>query len=144
MIKTGTLSPKNLPKTYTDLVHHFPPRVIRDEVDYTNTTEVVNALAGLKLNREQEDYLDTLAALVEAYDRETLEPLAELSPSEAVKALLAEAGHPNEYLAELLGVDRSTAFKLLKGTRNLTADHIRKLSDRFHVSADLFLNKTRG
>jgi HTH-type transcriptional regulator/antitoxin HigA len=42
-------------------------------------------------------------------------------------------------LAEILDVDRSVAFKILKGTRNLTTDHLRKLSARFAVSADLFL-----
>jgi antitoxin component HigA of HigAB toxin-antitoxin module len=36
-------------------------------------------------------------------------------------------------------VDRSIAYRILKGARNLTAEHIKKLSGRFAVSADLFL-----
>ncbi len=40
--------------------------------------------------------------------------------------------------AGLSVVDRSIAYRILKGTRNPTADHIKKLSVRFAVSGDLF------
>ena len=43
-------------------------------------------------------------------------------------------------LANMLGVDRSTAYKLLNGGRNLTTEHIRILGDRFKVSAALFID----
>jgi len=36
-------------------------------------------------------------------------------------------------------LNRSIAYRILKGARNLTADHIKKLAARFAVSADLFL-----
>jgi antitoxin component HigA of HigAB toxin-antitoxin module len=41
----------------------------------------------------------------------------------------------------LLGVHRSMGSKLLKGERALTARHLKMLSDRFKVSADLFLDR---
>ncbi len=44
-----------------------------------------------------------------------------------------------EDLAALLGIDRSQAFKILKGTRSLTVEHIRKLSERFQTGADIFV-----
>jgi antitoxin component HigA of HigAB toxin-antitoxin module len=42
-------------------------------------------------------------------------------------------------LAHLLGVHASMGSKILKGDRKLTADHLRKLTERFHVEASLFL-----
>jgi antitoxin component HigA of HigAB toxin-antitoxin module len=42
-------------------------------------------------------------------------------------------------LAKLLSVDRSTAYKILKGTRNLTTEHIRRLCERFMVGPELFI-----
>lgn len=42
-------------------------------------------------------------------------------------------------LAKLLKVDRSVAYKILKGTRNLTTNHLRRLCERFSVRADLFI-----
>ncbi len=140
MIKTGTAhSPNNLPKTYQELVELLVPRPIHDEVDYSNVMELIDALSGARLNRAQEDYLEILATLVEAYERDTLKPIATLPANEILVHILEESGLKKEDLAKLLGVDRSTAFKILKGTRNLTAEHIRKLCERFRVSADLFL-----
>lgn len=42
-------------------------------------------------------------------------------------------------LGDIIGVNRSIAYRILKGGRNLTANHVRKLAARFAVSADLFL-----
>ena len=42
-------------------------------------------------------------------------------------------------LAKLLGVHVSMGSKILKGERKLTADHIRKLAEHFHVDASFFL-----
>jgi antitoxin component HigA of HigAB toxin-antitoxin module len=42
-------------------------------------------------------------------------------------------------LGTIIGVNRSIAYRILKGGRNLTADHVKKLAARFAVSADLFL-----
>lgn len=42
-------------------------------------------------------------------------------------------------LAKLLGVHASMGSKILTGERKLTADHLRTLSDHFHVEASLFL-----
>jgi antitoxin component HigA of HigAB toxin-antitoxin module len=52
---------------------------------------------------------------------------------------LAENGLTGDDFGRIIGVDRSIAYRILKGTRNLTADHIKKLSVRFAVSADLLL-----
>lgn len=140
MIKPATnLSPKDLPKTYRGLVELHVPRPIRDKVDFENVTELIDLLAGSKLNVEQEDYLDLLSTLSEEYERERLSPLQKLSAHEALRYLMQENNMGGDDLAELLEIDRSTAFKIMKGGRNLTTDHLRKLSARFAVSADLFL-----
>lgn len=52
---------------------------------------------------------------------------------------MADNGLTGDDLARIIGVDRSIAYRILKGTRNLTADHIKKLAARFVVSADLLL-----
>ena len=58
---------------------------------------------------------------------------------ESLKFLLKENGLSADDLGTIIGVDRSIAYRILKGARNLTAEHIKKLSSRFAVSADLFL-----
>lgn len=131
--------PAKLPRRYADLVAMHLPRPIHDRVAYGNTVEVIDALAGHKLNADQEDYLELLSHLVEVYEDANVPALATGSALDRLKYLLTENDLTGEDLAALLDVDRSTAYKLLKGGRNLTAEHIRILARRFKVSADLFL-----
>lgn len=134
---TTNLAP--LPKNYAQLVALHMPRPIHDRVAYDNTVEVVDALAGHELNADQEDYLELLSQLVEAYEAAHLTPTPKIKGIEALKFLMAENKLTGDDLAKLLGMDRSTAYKILKGNRNLTTDHIRILCKRFAVSAELFI-----
>lgn len=138
-MKTATLSFADLPKTYAGLVSLHMPRPIHDEVAYDNAVEVVHALAGHKLNRDQDDYLAIMARTVEDYETEHLPKPRSIKGTEALKFLLKENQLTGADLGALLGVNRSVAYRILKGTRKLTADHIKKLTARFAVSADLFL-----
>ncbi len=138
-MKTATLNFTRLPKTYEGLVSMHMPRPIRDKVGYDNAVEIVHALAGHKLNRDQDDYLAIMAKLIEEYETENLPEPKPVSGIEAVKFLLGEHGLSANDLGELLGVNRSIAYRILKGSRNLTAEHIKKLATKFSVRADLFL-----
>lgn len=128
------------PKTYAGLVHLHMLRPVHDEVDLANATEVIDALAGHKLNPDQEAYLEALSTLVEAYEEEH-HPFddSKITGLQALKYLLEENGLSAAGLARLLGVDRSLGVRILAGERRLTADHLRILSKRFKVSADLLL-----
>jgi Predicted transcription regulator containing HTH domain len=136
--------PKKLPKTYEGLVALHVPRPIHDEVSYQNTVQVVDALAGMKLNRDQEDFLEILSQQIEAYEAEHLQAPKQKTGLELVRLLLEENDLSGNDLAELLGVDRSVAYKILKGTRNLTVDHVRRLAERFAISADAILGPKAG
>ena len=130
----------HLPKTYGELVALHVPRPINDKVSYENTVEIVDALAGHALNRDQEDYLEILSDLIESYEEENLPSLPKITGSKMLRFLMEENGMTGDDLAKLLKVDRSVAYKILKGTRNLTTDHIRRLCERFSVRADLFIS----
>ncbi len=136
--------PKKLPKTYEGLVTLLVPRPIHDEVSYQNTVQVVDALAGMKLNRDQEDFLEILSQQIEAYEAEHLQMPKQKTGLELVRLLLEENELSGDDLAELLEVDRSVAYKILKGTRNLTVDHVRRLAERFAISADAILGRKAG
>lgn len=129
-----------LPRTYEGLVHLHMLRPIHDEVELANATEVIDAMAGHKLNSDQAAYLEALSTLVEAYETEH-HPIddSRITGLQALKYLLEENGMSAADLARLLGVDRSLGVRILAGERRLTADHLRILSKRFKVSADLFL-----
>lgn len=128
-----------LPRSYAELVALHMPRPIHDRAAYDNTVEVIDALAGHDLNVDQEDYLELLSQLVEVYETEQLGPPPKLTGPQALKFLLQENEFTGEDLAGLLGVDRSTAYKLIKGTRKLTTEHLRRLAEHFNVNVELFI-----
>lgn len=140
-MKTTLLATKftSLPKSYAGLVALHVPRPIHDKVAYDNAVEIVHGLVGFKLTKDQDEYLELMAKIIEDYEREQLPEPAPVSAIETLQWLLTENDLTADDLGRIIGVNRSVAYRILKGTRNLTADHIRKITTRFAVSADLFL-----
>ena len=139
-MKTATkLTASRLPATFDGLIKLHAPRPIHDEIGYKNTVEVVDALAGHKLNPDQEDYLLLLSALVERYEADTLPKRRRPSGVSMLNYLLEENRLGGDDLAKIIEVDRSVAYRILKGERGLTAAHIKALCSRFGTSADLFI-----
>jgi HTH-type transcriptional regulator/antitoxin HigA len=130
-----------LPGRFEDLVALMPPQAIADDVQLDNTTEMIDELMALpKLTRGQALYLQTLTQLVQMYESEHHAiDTTDLTGIDSLKYLLDANGMTATDLAHLLGVHASMGSKILKGERNLTADHLRKLTARFHVEASLFL-----
>lgn len=139
----NTLIDRNtaLPGSYDALVAAFMPRPIHDQVGHDNTLAVIDAMAGRELNDEQEDYLDLLSTLVEAYEAEQHKAELEALPrgQGMLKYLCEENGVNGVELGRILGVHRAQASLLLGGERNLTVAHIQRLSKHFKVSPDLFM-----
>ena len=132
----------DVPKTYDQLLAMHPLRPIHNDVELEHATAMIDILAGHALNADQADYLDVLSTLVEVYEN-THYPLDDpaIRGLHALQALLDDHGMSATDLARLLGVHRSMGSKLLKGERALTTRHLKMLSDRFKVSADLFLDR---
>lgn len=135
-----TIRHKDLPKTYAKLVSILPPRPIRSEPQYEEVQEMIDALSGYKLNKDQADYLDALSTFFRAYEQEHYAiDTSEISAIETVQCLLEQHAMTASDLGRLLG-NRGLGSKILRGERTLSKEHIRKLCERFRVSADLFLN----
>lgn len=128
---------KTLPRRYADLVEILPPRPIHVESEYEEAVEMIHVMAGHKLARDQEDYLDALSTFVEAYE-DIHYPIEKRSPAQILAHLMEQQGMSANDLGRLLG-DKSLGSRILRGERELSKAHIRKLRDRFGFSADLFL-----
>lgn len=128
-----------MPKSYQGLVMLFMPRAIHDNIDYENTMDVVDALAGHALSDEQELFLDTLSTLIEAYENEHYAiKTSGLSPLEAVKFLMEEHGMIAADLGKLLG-ERTLGSKILRGERKIGLKYAKALAERFQVDVGLFI-----
>jgi HTH-type transcriptional regulator/antitoxin HigA len=127
-----------IPADYAALVAMFPPRPIHDPVDYSNTMEVVMAMAGHNLTRDQDDYLKILSEMILHYDREHDRPIRRGTPLQRLQYLVKEAGMSASDLGRLLG-HRGMGSVFLTGKRGLSKTNIRKLAEHFKVRADYFL-----
>jgi HTH-type transcriptional regulator / antitoxin HigA len=131
---------QDLPKEYTALCRVFPPRPIRDGVDYDNTAEVTDAMALWQDNftRDQTDYFELLCSLVEDYDAEHVK-WPKVKGRDILQHLLDEHDLAAADLSRILGGSRNLGAMILRGDRNLTLAHVRRLSAHFQVSAELFI-----
>jgi HTH-type transcriptional regulator / antitoxin HigA len=129
-----------VPKTYRELCQLYLPRPIHDASEDQAATEMMNALAVFsKLNAEQQDYLDTLTEFVDAYDNAKPVRWPKIKGLDVLKHLMAEHDMSGADLSRILGGSRNLGAMILRGDRNLTLAHIRKLAAHFKVSAELFV-----
>ena len=133
------LSFRTIPKSYQGLVGMHMLRPVRDKVELENALEVLESMAGHKLSREQEDYFDALSTLVEAYERDHV-PASEVKGVELLRHLLEANDLSGADLARILDCDRSLGGRILSGDRQLTIPHIKKLSARFGLPAEVFID----
>jgi len=129
----------SLPKTYRELCNLLLPRKIHDDSELEAAQEIMDILAVLpSRTTDQDDYLETLAELVEAYEEQAVK-IFKRSGLDTLKFLLSENNLTASDLSRLLGTDISLGYRILDGERNLTTKHIKKLAAHFHVGPEVFL-----
>ena len=128
-----------LPKTYEALCRMNLPRTLHDEAELNAVTGIIDLMSGHPLTADQADYLETLAQLAEAYESANEEVLASLPPHEFLAAHLENIGMTATAWGTLIGIDRSTASRLLRGERKFNTAHIRKTAEALNLEASLLI-----
>ncbi|MEO5804206.1 MAG: transcriptional regulator [Verrucomicrobiota bacterium] len=130
----------SLPKDYNALCRLFLPRPIHDAVDYANVSEMADAMALWQDNftPDQTDYFDLLCTLIEEYDAANVK-WPKLKGRDILQHLLDEQKLAAADLSRILGGSRNLGAMILRGERNLTLTHVRKLAAHFKVSVELFI-----
>jgi HTH-type transcriptional regulator / antitoxin HigA len=131
--------PRGIPRTYAELVAILVPRTLHDPVQFKNASQILNAMAGHELNKEQEDYLETIAVLVDEYDRTHNEQPEKSKPLGVLRLLVEEHGISGRELGRILGNEAAGGF-ILRGERSITVHQAKKLGARFSVDPSLFLD----
>lgn len=124
---------------YKQLIAEVSPKVIHTEKEnryYLAKLEELND-RWAELTRAERDLYDTLGVLIEDFEKKTYKIRA-ATPIEAIKELMSANALKQK---DLIGVfeTASVASEVLKGKRALTAEHIRRLGKRFHISPAIFL-----
>lgn len=128
-----------LSSAYLALLRRLPLRPVGDDSEYERAADVLQELFGREdLDRDVRGYADTLALLIEAYDREHFVPAADRrSPLQRLKYLMDQSGLSISDLGQIVG-SQPAASMVLNGKRQLSKEHIRRLADYFKVDPGYF------
>lgn len=123
---------------YLDLVRRFPLRPLRTDADLDAAVELMDELIDRDgLSAAEQDYLDVLSDLVEAYE-EVAVPIRPASDAEVLKYLLDERGMTQAAAAAGAGIATSTVSEVLAGKRTLTRAQVGKLARFLGVDPGVF------
>ena len=123
---------------YAELLAKVPPRVIHTEEENEDYTAALYELEQnhADLSPEERDLADLLTLLIEDFEEKRYQ-LPKASPIEVISFLMDQHGLKQKDLVDVFGTP-SIVSEVLSGKRDLAKDHIARLSERFHVSPELF------
>jgi HTH-type transcriptional regulator / antitoxin HigA len=122
--------------TYAKLVAKTPPQIVRTEEQNENYIKVLAGLLSRKMTKEESEFADLLTLLIEDFE-ERHYALPKASPIEVIMFIMDQHGLKQKDLTDVFGTP-SIVSEVLSGKRDLNKDHIAKLSERFHVSPEVF------
>ena len=122
---------------YAQLLAQIPPKVIRTEAENEHYIEALYALEQKRApSREERELAALLRLLVEDFEEKRY-AMPRATPLQALTFLMEQHGLKQKDLLDVFGT-RSVVSEVVHGKRDLTKEQIRRLSERFHVSPELF------
>ena len=132
------MSSVTVSREYSVLLTKVPPKVIRTEKENEAYTEILHDLdrRSRVLTPAEKELAELLTLLIEDFEEKRYR-LPRSTPLDALRFLMDQHGLRQKDLAESFGT-ASIVSEVLSGKRDLSKDHIKRLSQRFHVSPELF------
>lgn len=125
---------------YWALMKEFPLREIKTKRDDAAATEILDRLVNDQHEDPGEDaYVSALLDLMESYEAKNAPAEDERSGLAALSYLVEEHNIRQAELADLLDISQAAVSMILRGDRQITADHARKLGKRFGMQPGTFI-----
>ncbi|HVZ16363.1 MAG TPA: hypothetical protein VG897_04550 [Terriglobales bacterium] len=119
------------------LANFRAPSVIRSQAQNEHYIEVLEQLERKKkLTKEKQRLAELLTLLISDYEDKHYQ-LKAAKPTEIVEELMRANGLRQKDLVDVFGTE-SIVSEVLSGKRELNKEHIKRLSERFHVSPAVF------
>ncbi|HMF71314.1 MAG TPA: helix-turn-helix domain-containing protein [Flavitalea sp.] len=113
-------------------------KIIKSGNQYREYCNILEELVTTKIkSKVQQEVIELLTLLIEKWDEEH-NTFAEADPIELLRYLMKENKLKSVALAKLLAISPSLVSDILNYRRGLSKEIIRKLSERFKVSQELF------
>jgi HTH-type transcriptional regulator/antitoxin HigA len=129
---------------YRELLAEAAPTVIHTEAENERTIRQLERLTdkGSRITHAERKLAELLIVLIENFEEKHY-TLKAATPGEVLVNLIEAHGLKQKDLADILGSTTSIVSEIIHGKRNLTVRHIQKLSERFHVSPEVFITPAR-
>jgi HTH-type transcriptional regulator/antitoxin HigA len=123
---------------YVSLLTSAVPSVIRSEAENERFIAMLEDLdrKGNRLSAAERRMAELLTLLIEDFEEKHY-ALKAASPVDVLSELMLANNLKQKDLLDVFGTP-SIVSEVLRGKRNLTTEHIRRLSRRFHVSPEVF------
>ena len=119
----------------------FPLGPIRDDTHLDAALQKLYSLSDQpELSPGEQVYLDALSDHIWHYEEENIK-MPRVSGVDVLRHLMEENGLRQQDLVQLFG-NKSTVSEVLSGKRPLALAHILKLSERFGLPADVFIDRS--
>ena len=132
-MSTLTISPE-----YSALLKKVSPKVIHTEKENERYTEILYDLdqQSKSLTPAEKELAELLTLLIEDFEEKQYQ-LPRAKPLEVLRFLMDQHGLKQKDLVDVFGTP-SIVSEVLSGKRELNKEHIKRLSERFKVSPELF------
>jgi HTH-type transcriptional regulator / antitoxin HigA len=123
---------------YASLLTSSLPAVIRSEAENERHIAMLQELErkGNRMTSAERRMAELLTLLIEDFEEKNY-ALQAASPIEVLNELMLANSLKQKHLVDVFGTP-SIVSEVLSGKRKLNAEHIRRLSRRFHVSPEIF------
>jgi HTH-type transcriptional regulator / antitoxin HigA len=125
-------------REYSALLERTPPRVIRNEKENEAYTEILYDLdqRSKTLTPAEKEFAELLTLLIEDFEEKRYR-LPRSKPLGVLKFLMQQHDLKQKDLLDVFGTP-SIVSEVLSGKREMNKEHIKRLSERFGISPELF------
>jgi HTH-type transcriptional regulator / antitoxin HigA len=125
----------------TEMIEKGAPHIIHNDEELDAYTDALFGLTGLEnVTPAQSEAIELLTLLIERYEQEHYS-IPAANPTSVVKYLLQSQGLNQRDLIPEFGSESAVSM-FLSGQRKLNLEQVKKLSSRFRLPADVFIEKT--
>jgi HTH-type transcriptional regulator/antitoxin HigA len=124
----------------TEMIEKGAPHIIHNDEELEAYTDALFGLTALEnVTPTQSEAIELLTLLIERYEQEHYS-IPAANPISVVKYLLQSQGLNQRDLIPEFGTESAVSM-FLSGQRKLSSEQVKKLSNRFSLSADVFIDK---
>jgi HTH-type transcriptional regulator / antitoxin HigA len=133
-----TMSTLTVSREYGALLRKVPPKVIRTEKENEAYTEILYELdqRSKTLTAAEKELAELLTLLIEDFEEKRYR-IPRAQRLDVLRFLMEQHGLKQKDLVDVFGTP-SIVSEVLNGKRELNKDYIERLSERFHMSPELF------